>query len=131
MRTPRRSPGRTVRSPTGPATVVSSAAVGPAITDSISAASRTDVASGPSTDSDFQPLKPGSLGTRPNVGLWPTTPQKAAGIRIEPPPSVPTARWVSPAATDAPAPPLEPPGVRPESRGLRVRPYTRLSVTPR
>ena len=74
--------------------------------------------SGPSTDSVGQPRKPGILGTSPNVGLWPTTPQNAAGIRIEPPPSVPSAIGVAPYATDAPAPPREPPGVR--SRRPRV-----------
>ena len=34
----------------------------------------------------------GQAGTRPKVGLSPTTPQKLAGMRIEPPPSVPTCR---------------------------------------
>src|SRR3954464_4060680 len=119
MRSPRRAPGRIVRSATGPADGGASAAEGPAITESISAASRTDLARGPSTDSVFQPRKPGSLGTRPNVGLWPTTPQNDAGMRIEPPPSVPNAIEVIPAATDAAAPPLDPPGVRPRSHGLR------------
>src|ERR1700712_627174 len=98
------------------------------MTDIIRAASRTDLASGPSTDNVFQPGKPGSLGTAPNVGLCPTTPQKEAGIRIDPPPSVPRARQVMPAATDAPATPLDPPGVLPRSHGFRVRPCNRLSV---
>src|SRR5450631_4081670 len=101
---------------------MSSAADGPAITESTRAASRTERASGPSTDKVFQPLKPGSLGTRPKVGLCPTTPQNDAGIRIDPPPSVPSASVVMPAATDAPAPPLEPPGVRPVSQGFLVSP---------
>src|SRR4051812_29987911 len=110
---------------------MSSAADGPTTTDSISAASRTERVNGPSTDNVFQPRNPGSLGTAPKVGLWPTIPQKDAGIRTEPPPSVPSARAVIPAATDAPAPPLDPPGVRPRSQGLRVSPYTLLSVCPR
>ena len=42
-------------------------------------------------------------------------PQNAAGIRTEPPPSVPSASCPSPAATAAEAPPLDPPGVRPVS----------------
>ena len=69
---------------------------GPAITDSARAASRTVRVSGPSTDSVGQPRKPGSFGTSPKVGLCPTTPQNAAGIRIEPPPSVPRAIGVAP-----------------------------------
>ena len=37
------------------------------------------------------PRAHGSRGTSPNVGLKPTTPQNAAGMRIEPPPSPPSA----------------------------------------
>ncbi len=79
-------------------------------------------ASGPSTESVGQPRKPGSLGMRPNVGLSPAIPQKEAGMRIEPPPSVPSANGTMSAATAAAEPPLEPPGVRSRLRGLRVRP---------
>src|SRR5215470_7156941 len=57
-------------------------------------------------------------------------PQSADGTRMEPPPSVPTASGPSPAATAAPAPPLEPPAVRDGSHGFRVGPNSRLSVTP-
>src|SRR5690348_8573466 len=57
-------------------------------------------------------------------------PQNAAGLRIDPPPSVPSARGPSPAATAAPAPPDDPPGVRSRFQGLRVTPNTRLSVIP-
>ena len=57
-------------------------------------------------------------------------PHQAAGLRIDPPPSVPRASGASPAATAAPAPPDEPPGVWPRLHGLRVAPNTRLSVTP-
>src|SRR5690625_7330065 len=56
-------------------------------------------------------------------------PQKAAGIRILPPPSVPTAHGPIPAATAAAAPPDEPPGVSCGSIGLRVIPVRGLSVT--
>src|SRR5258708_36774196 len=49
-------------------------------------------------------------------------PQYAAGIRIEPPVSVPSARSQAPAATSAADPPEDPPEVREESRGLRVSP---------
>ena len=43
-------------------------------------------------------------------------------MRIEPAPSVASAAAASPAATAAPEPPLDPPGVRPRSHGLRVAP---------
>ena len=49
-------------------------------------------------------------------------------MRIEPPPSVPSASGVAAYATEAPAPPLDPPGVRSSDHGLRVTPYTALSV---
>ena len=44
--------------------------------------------------------------------------------------SVPIARVVMPAATDAEAPPEDPPGVSAGSQGLRVTPDNRLSVRP-
>ena len=49
-------------------------------------------------------------------------PQYAAGIRTEPPVSVPSASSHTPAATSAADPPDEPPDVREGSRGLRVSP---------
>lgn len=58
--------------------------------------------------------------TRPRLGLIPTSPQQAAGMRTEPPPSEPWARGTTPLATAAPAPPLEPPAVRRGSQGLRA-----------
>src|ERR671937_1367725 len=57
-------------------------------------------------------------------------PQKPAGMRTEPPPSVPTDRGPMPSATAAALPPLEPPLVRWRSHGLRVTPNRGLSVTP-
>ncbi len=63
-----------------------------------------------------------SSGTSPAVGFSPTTPQYAAGIRIEPPVSVPIARSHTPAATSAADPPEDPPEVRDGSLGLRVSP---------
>src|SRR6202161_4197722 len=57
-------------------------------------------------------------------------PQKLAGIRIEPPPSVPRASGPRPEATAAAAPPPDPPAVRSGSHGLRVTPVSGLSVTP-
>jgi hypothetical protein len=66
---------------------------------------------------------------RPRLGFSPTSPQQAAGMRIEPPPSLPCAIGTMPAATAAPEPPDEPPGVRSRSQGLRVGPNRRGSVT--
>ena len=70
----------------------------------------------------------GARGTRPMCGLSPNSPQQAAGIRIEPAPSAATAAGTRPAATAAAEPPLEPPGVRSVSHGLRVTPHVIDSV---
>ena len=48
-------------------------------------------------------------------------------MRIEPPPSVPSASGPSPAASAAAAPALEPPGVCARLQGLRVTPVSGLS----
>src|SRR3954466_11110389 len=58
----------------------------------------------------------------------PTTPQRAAGWRIEPPVSEPSERDAKPAGTAAALPPLEPPGTRVGSHGLRVGPKAEFSV---
>ena len=52
-------------------------------------------------------------------------------MRIEPPPSLPCASGTIPAATAAADPPLDPPGVRDRSHGLRVGPPKRGSVVGR
>ena len=57
---------------------------------------------------------------RPNVGFSPTVPQKLAGMRMDPPVSDPMAAWHNPAATAAPEPRLEPPGIRVRSHGLHT-----------
>ena len=81
-----------------------------ASTESISAASSTVVASGPfSAMPNHEPL-PRSAGTTPCPGLMPTSPQQAAGMRIEPMPSLPCAIGTVPDATAAAEPPDEPPG---------------------
>ena len=49
-------------------------------------------------------------------------PQCAAGMRTDPPVSVPRAPAHSRAATAAPDPPDEPPGMRSTSHGLRTGP---------
>src|SRR5436190_18698591 len=51
-------------------------------------------------------------------------------MRTEPPPSVPIPSGPRPAATAAPAPPDEPPGVTAGFHGLRVTPLSGVSVTP-
>jgi hypothetical protein len=61
---------------------------------------------------------------RPSVGLKPAIPQKAAGMRIEPPASVPSAIGTAPAATVAAEPALEPPELRAGFQGLRVTPVS-------
>ena len=60
--------------------------------------------------------------TRPNVGFSPMTPQNAAGTRIEPPVSLPSASGTSRTASEAPDPPLEPPENRSGAHGLRTAP---------
>ena len=65
---------------------------------------------------------------RPREGLIPKSPQHDDGMRIEPPPSLPCASGARPAATAAAAPPLEPPGVRAVSHGLRQSPFSSDSV---
>ncbi len=66
--------------------------------------------------------KSGPRVERARVGLRPTRPQWAEGIRMEPPMSLPWARATIPEATAAAEPPLEPPGVRVVSQGLWVAP---------
>ena len=62
------------------------------------------------------------------MGFTPTTPQSAAGWRIDPPVSEPSPSGAYPAATAAAEPPLEPPGTRDGSCGLRVGPNAEFSV---
>src|SRR5215475_11327720 len=64
------------------------------------------------------------------VGLWPTVPQNALGIRTEPPWSPPRARSASPAATSAALPLEEPPAVREVAQGLRTGPVTEVWLAP-
>src|ERR1700682_5422721 len=61
-----------------------------------------------------------SHGIRSGLGRSPTPPQKAAGIRTDPPMSSPMATVAMPAASAAALPPLEPPGVTPSRHGLCV-----------
>ena len=59
-----------------------------------------------------------SRGTRFCVGLKPAMPQNAAGMRTDPPVSVPIPTTAWPSATDTAAPEEEPPGIRRRSYGL-------------
>jgi len=54
------------------------------------------------------------------VGLMPYSPQKLAGMRTEPPPSLPSENGPTPVATAAPVPAEEPPEVRSRFQGFRV-----------
>ena len=60
--------------------------------------------------------------TRPTVVFKPVTPQKCAGMRIEPPVSEPSAAYVRRAATDEPEPEDEPPVICATFQGLRTGP---------
>ncbi|CAB4591847.1 unannotated protein [freshwater metagenome] len=70
------------------------------------------------------------MGMRPSDGFRPTMPHHAAGMRTDPPMSLPSASATQPLATAAAEPPLDPPGVREGSCGLRVTPHSGLSVMP-
>src|SRR5687768_16970186 len=98
------------------------------MTSSRSAASATEAANGPIWSRLLAKATRPYLDTRPYVGFTPTTPQSAAGWRIEPPVSDPSAKGAKPAATAAALPPLDPPGTRPVSWGLRVGPNAEFSV---
>ena len=66
---------------------------------------------GPSTLSGDQGSSDGQVGTRPGDGRKPTTLQNEAGLRSEPPMSLPSASGTIPHASATAAPPLEPPQV--------------------
>src|SRR5579859_5405559 len=72
----------------------------------------------------------GASGIVPKVGLYPTTPQNAAGMRTDPAASVPIPMTPSPKAVAAAAPPLLPPAWRVGSRGFKVTPLSGFSVNP-
>ena len=90
------------------------------MTSSMRAASLTVRAIGPWVISPPRGFAFGWFEMRPRDGLMPTTPQQLDGIRIDPPPSEPSAIGQRQAATAAADPPLEPPAVLPRSQGLRV-----------
>src|SRR3954454_15890623 len=65
--------------------------------------------------------------TRPYVGVTPTTPQKDAGCRTDPPVSEPRDTTAVPCATTAAEPPLDPPGTRSGATGFRTGPNAEFS----
>src|SRR5882757_10270371 len=93
----------------GARAVVGSSGSGPAMRLRISAQSSAVCASGPTVSSVNESGMQLARLTRPLVGLNPVTPQKCAGMRIEPPVSEPNAAKVSLAATAEPDPDDEPP----------------------
>ncbi len=93
--------------------------------------SRAERTSGPTTSKSNRSCgRPPARGTRPRDGFNPISPVYAAGRRIEPPPSVPSATGANPAATAATDPPLDPPGVSVGAHGLPVTPNRALAVYP-
>src|SRR3954447_22826368 len=75
------------------------------------AASSTVLAIGPAWSSEEAKATMPQREQRPEVGLIPTVPVRAAGWRIDPPVSVAVAPRHRSAATAAAEPPDEPPGV--------------------
>ena len=100
----------------------------PVTTSYRSAASSTPRVRKPYTDRPPKTSSAGAVGTSPRVVFSPNRAQDAAGARIDPAPSDAVDAGTSAAATAAAAPPLEPPGVRCRSHGLRVMPPARVSV---
>ena len=70
-------------------------------------------------------------GTAPVEGLIDATPQQCAGLRKDPPRSLPRPSGLIPVARAAASPPLDPPAVRCGFHGLRVRPCKAESVCTR
>ena len=92
---------------------------GPATASSSAAASRTERVTANCTDSGRASSSlAGPTDVRPRDVLSPTRPQHAAGMRIDPPPSLACANGSMPDATAAADPPEDPPGVRERSHGL-------------
>src|SRR5208283_2369237 len=124
MRRARNSSARIERKGTGAESA--SPASGPAITSKSARRSATVRAIGPTTPIHENAPAPGGkcpvIGIRPGVGFNPQTPQKCAGARMEPPPSLPTPPMELPLAMAAASPPLEPPADLERSQGLEVFP---------
>src|SRR3984885_5723986 len=89
--------------------------------DSISAQSPIVRVMGPA-QATWAKAPSGHCGTRPKLGFRPTRPHQAAGMRMEPPASVPICNGPNPAAPAAPAPEDDPPVLTSGFHGLRVMP---------
>ena len=89
--------------------------------------SRTSFVIGPIWSSEEASATSPRLDTAPYVGFSPTTPQKAAGWRIEPAVSEPSANAANPAATAAVQPPELPPGTLSVSTGFLTGPKYEVS----
>lgn len=83
---------------------------------------------GPDTMKGSEVQLDGYVGTRPGDGRKPTTPQRLAGMRREPPRSLPLASGARPHASATAEPPEDPPAERARSHGLRVAPNRALTV---
>src|SRR6202012_2781292 len=98
----------------------------PAITSNRTRKSSTIRAIGPTTPSNANgPPDFGKCpveGILPGVGFSPQIPQKCAGTRIEPPPSLPTPPNEHPDEIAAASPPLDPPAECARLHGLLVFP---------
>src|SRR3979490_3490877 len=105
-----------------------SAGCSPLMASSSSATSSTLRAIGPCTLKLRSILNFGVCATRPMLGRMPTTPQKLAGLRSEPPMSEPVASQAGAGPRAAAAPAEEPAADRDVSQGLRVAPNTSLKV---
>src|SRR5580704_4830307 len=131
MRKSRDSPLLRARKGTGEESA--SPASGPAITSKSKRTSAMVRAMGPTTPIQEKAPAPGGKcpvdGIRPGVGLSPQMPQKCAGTRMEPPPSLPTPPIEQPAAMAAASPPLEPPAEYDKFQGLLVSPVRTLAVS--
>src|SRR5947207_5751634 len=94
----------------------------------MSAASATVCASGPTWSSVLDSGTTPSVDTSPYDGFRPTTPHAAAGMRIDPPVSLPIDAQAMPAATLTADPPLDPPGDRAGSVGWCTAPKAESSL---
>ncbi len=75
------------------------------------AVSATDLAIGPLTAIPMNGITVGAFGTTPDDGRSATMLLKFAGLRSDPPRSLPSAMGSMPDASAAAAPPLEPPAL--------------------
>src|SRR5512146_876611 len=104
-----------------------SATVNPGSSSAMPAATpATSRASGPTVSSPGASGRTPSSGILPQVVLSPVIPRQAAGMRIDPPVSLPYAMSASPEATAVPEPLDDPPGIRDGSTGLTGVPNAAL-----